>query len=332
VRVIIETAVFSQPDTAVQLLHLFGLGLQRRHRLQVEDDQSPEVRAWLDGLNPQQRDDCQQVLKAGFELESREPSRHELWVARVDAPDFTSHPPRLPLLLALQVLSRPFRLVVENRGADRAFLLCMCTPQQRGFLLEYEQAGFLEFENGNGLESMSERANSLKSEPHALLLHYFLFDSDALQPGQPSAQSEKLRRTCGHRLPHYQLRRRFIESYLPLNAIRGWAYGRPRREIREQRGARFQAYARLRTEQRYYYNVKHGFSGDAGRIAQRETPGSLFDGVSDADLRTLENGLDRSLAELYEPPGQHVTEPDLRTDGGWAEMNPVVSEIIARIR
>jgi hypothetical protein len=134
------------------------------------------------------------VLDAGFELDGREPSRHELWIAPpMNAPDLVSKPPRLPLDHALQVLMRPFRLVVENRGADRSFLLCMCTPQQRDFLREHEQAGFVEFENGNGLESMDERADALRSEPHAPLLYYFLFDSDALQVQQPSAQSERLK-------------------------------------------------------------------------------------------------------------------------------------------
>lgn len=209
----------------------------------------------------------------------------------------------------------------------------MCTPQQRDFLREHAQAGFVEFENGNGLESMDERADSLGNDPHAPLLHYFHFDSDALQVQQPSAQSERLRKTCERRsLPHHQLRRRFIENYLPLNAVRGWAYGGPGREVRKQRGAKFQAFARLKPEQRHYYNVKHGFRDDARRIAQGETPGALFADVSEADRRALEHGLDRKLAELYSPPGQDVTEPDLRTDGGWAELNPVVSDIIARIR
>lgn len=333
-RVIIETEVFTQPDTVIQLLHLFGLGLQGRHRIQVEDDQAPGFRCWLDGLGPREREECQQVLDAGFELDSREPSRHELWVARGDAPDYASSPPRLPLWLALQVLSRPFRVVVESRGNDRAFLLCMCTSQQRDFLLGHERAGFLEFENGNGLESMDERAGSLPgTEPHASLLYYFLFDSDALQPQRPSAQSERLRRTCVRRgVPHHQLRRRFIESYLPLKALNGWAYGAPQRVVRAQRGARFQAYVRLKPEQRHHYNVKHGFLGDRGRIANGETPGALFEGVAEVDIRALESGLGSGLAELYEPPGARVTEPDLRMDGGWDELNPIVTEIIARIR
>lgn len=334
-RVIIETGVFARPDSA-RLAHLFGLGLQGRHRIQAEDPHAPELQAWLRGLDKGMREEYERVLDAGFELDSREPSRHELWVAAVEALDLSRSPPRLPLPVALQLLSRPFRVVLEHRGADRAFLLCMCTEQQRDFLMRHEQQGYLEFESGNGLESMEERALELGTDPrqHSPLLTWLLFDSDALQKGKPSAQSEALHEVCKKAgLPHYQLSRRFIESYLPLRSLAGWVQLAPNREGREQRRERYEAFCRLkRPEQRHYYNLKKGFNGDRERIANGESSGDLFDDVSEAERLLLAHGLDRRLAELYDPPGQKIDEIDLRHDGGWAEMNPVISNLIAHIR
>lgn len=308
-----------------------------KHRIQVEDDQASEFRAWMEGLGAELRERYQTVLYMGYELDSREPSRHEVRVARVDAPDFSRRLPRLPLLFALQFLSRPFRIVLENSRADRNFLLSMSTKEQQDFLLRGEREGSIEFENGNGLESMDERALGLGTEPHAPLpawLSFFLFDSDALQPGHPSRQSQQLKQTCDQAgVPHYQLRRRFIESYLPLRALSGWVNLAPNREGRAQRRQRYEAFQRLkRPEQRHHYNLKRGFEGDQKRIAQGETAGSLFDGVPEEVKRALAYGLDRDLSELYALPGQTVSEVDLKYEGGWAEVNPVISTLIAHIR
>ena len=283
---------------------------------------------------------CREAIDSSYELDSREPSRVEVRVARLQAPDFTCSPPRLPLTDALRLLSRPFRIIAESDRNDRSFLLSMCTQEQRDFLLRYEREGFIEFENGGGLEHMYERALELGTVPlasaHALLT-WLLFDSDALQPrpeGSPSAQSNRLKGACEQTgLSHYQLRRRFIESYLPLRALAGWVTLAPNREGREQRRQRYDAFARLeRPEQRHHFNLKKGFSGDRKRIENGETAGALFDDVSEADKLILERGLGQDLAEMYDPPCQKVAEADLRNDGGWAEMAPVIASLIASIR
>lgn len=341
-RVLIETQLFAPPQATAELVQLFllGVGVRGRHRIQVEDDRTPELQAWLRSLGRELEEACREAINSGYELESREPSRIEVRVARVEAPDFSCTPPRLPLTEALRLLSRPFRVITESDRNDRSFLLCMCTEEQRGFLLRYENEGFLEFEHGGGLDHMYDRALELGTGQLAAmhpLVTWLLFDSDALQAhpaGRPSAKSNKLKETCEQaKLPHHQLRRRFIESYLPLRAIAGWADLAPNREGREQRRQRFEAFARLkRPEQRHHFNLKKGFAGDRERHENGETAGTLFDDVSEADKQALEHGFGKTLANTYDPPGQKVAEVDLRNDGGWAELAPVISTLIALIR
>ena len=340
-RVVIETKVFARPGVSAELGHLFGLGLQGRHRIQVEDDRAPEFMSWLKSVGRELRESYEQVVDAGYELDSREPSRHEVRVAAVEEPDFSRRPPRLPLGEALRMLSRPFRVVLEHRGADRAFVLCMCNPQQRDFLLGRERDGYIEFESGNGLESMQERAEELGTERHGALLSWFLFDSDALRPRRDgeregdnaSVPSKELKRICEEAgLPHHQTRRRFIESYLPLRTLAGWVHLVAGREGKELRRRRQESFCRLTPAQRHHFNMKEGFKKDEGRLRNGEKTDSLYDSVSEDDRRVLGHGLDKRVAELYEPPGDKVLEADLKDDGGWAEMNPVVSALVACVR
>ena len=339
-RVLIETSLFAPPQATVDLVRLFLLGVVGRHRIQVEDDNAPDFQVWLRSIGRALEEECREAINSGYELDIREPSQIEVRVARLAAPDFSSTVPRLPSTDALRLLSRPFRIIAESDLNDRSFLLCMCTKEQREFLVRHENEGFLEFENGGGLSHMYERALALGTGPHApadIRLTWFLFDSDALQPppeGSPSEQSNKLKDACEQAgLAHYQLRRRFIESYLPLRALAGWVTLAPNREGREQRRQRYEAFARMkRPEQRHHFNLKKGFEGDRKRIDNGEMDGGLFDDVSEVDKIALNKGLGQNLAELYDPPGQKVTDVDLMHDGGWVEMAPVISALIARIR
>ena len=249
--------------------------------------------------------------------------------------DYSGPAPRLPIDEALVLLRQPFRILVEDGQNDRAFLLCMSTVQQRSFLEEHGRLGNLEFEHGGGLVAMRRRIADLGARNAANLLTFVLFDSDALRPDSPSVQSEAAREACLRaRLPHHQLRRRFAESYLPRQALDGWAsLGRGSSEC-ESRRKRVQAFCEFpRPEQRHHFNLKKGFAGDKGRGANGETTGGLYHDVAESLRQALQHGLGRTLAEeLYSPPGERVVEAHLIDDGGWSEVNPVVTAIIASFR
>jgi hypothetical protein len=223
-------------------------------------------------------------------------------------------------------LERPLSVLVENFNGDRAFLFSMLTSDERRFFERLEARGYLRVDHGGGLSTMQTQIAVRRRDPWTRHRLWVLFDSDALRPNQPSAQSEALRLECGD-VPHYQLARRHIESYLPAAALSAWAFGSPRAGG-AARAARLRAYLRLRGVQRHHFNMKEGFSGDAARMDA--TAGDLYDGVPDADKVVLSTGFGRDIAELFR--SGHVTEPDLKRDSGWTELRPIVQRLIAFLR
>lgn len=164
--------------------------------------------------------------------------------------------------------------------------------------------------------------------PRSHHTHWVLFDSDALRPGIPSGQSEDLRLACGT-IPHYQLRRRFIESYLTPHALNARAAKRTNRTTVRKRFALLAAFLQLRPEQKHHFNMKIGFEGDAQRI-DASSAGDLYDDVPASVRSTLKRGFGSNIGELFSGPD--VTEAALRRDTGWQEMRPVVQELLMRLR
>ncbi len=177
---------------------------------------------------------------------------------------------------------------------------------------------------------MARRLEDVMEVGPALTLRYWaLFDSDALRPNKPSGQSMTLKAKCGSALmPHHQLCRRSIESYIPLAVLQGWAYSGYNRSERLRRSEIFQAFSRMSELQRHHYNLKSGFDGDARR--QGPGAGDLYSTVSAVDKRALASGFGASIAELFSTKG--VTEEHLRHDGGWDELHPIFNYLVTLVR
>jgi hypothetical protein len=321
VRVILEGSVFD-PQDPLLVVRIFYFGLSLRHRIVIED----EVRysAWLESMGAALAQDCHLSTDLSDAAEILNPSMHEIRVARIVQSDFSGKAIRLPLDEAVNMLERPFKIVVEDDESDSSFWLALCTPQQRDLIVERVKLGFLEFRHGGGLGKMKKLASALNSHPRARLmrlLHYFLFDSDALCPNSPSRSSRQLLECCAA-IPSYQLKRRFMESYLPQNTLRAWAYSRA-----GERRRTFEAFAGLTREERYHYHMKRGLERDYKRLANGETRGTLFSTLPDPAKRALKRGFGENIGRQFEEG--KVNEVDLRRDGAWAELNPVIAQVVA---
>ena len=211
------------------------------------------------------------ILTAGAK-EKLWPSRFEVRVIHTDQPAFNGLQIDLALPDAIKLLARPFRIVVEDDDSDRAFLLAFCSDEQRGSQVERERDGYLEFRHGGGIDWIKVRADQLAQDPTAPYLHFILFDSDSLSPGNPSRASG-LRRACAS-IPCDQLARRFMESYLPIQALTRWTF--ESRRTRPIRKPLFNAFCSLSDDQRHHYGMKHGFNGDAKRKANGENDNGLY--------------------------------------------------------
>lgn len=303
-KVEIADDAFASPDTPA-LLALFRFGLEDRHRVSVWDDPAPRFEEWKAGLDEWSRLVCDESARNFLRLEAIEPSWLTVRVVGASVPNWSGTQPLLTPGDALDLLQRPYRVLLENARSDGNFLLAMATDPERRFLLLRLDREWLEFESCGGISALAARVRELNGHRQRSLRCSALFDSDAHAPGQPSADSAKARKACGARrgIHHHQLGRRAAENYIPLGALEHWA-GRQAEHKKKVR-----AFARLTAEQQRHYRMKDHFGVKLSQLFGRR-------GLGDASVWQ---------------PGV-VSERELHNSEGWAELRPFIEDLIARIR
>jgi hypothetical protein len=320
--VIIEDEVFALPSSLLDLLGIFQLGAQGRHWVQTEPlypSPGSHLDRWIERLaNDNLRDEVKLALEIGVEQDAGGlPSDLTIRITRGSEPHWSARPPRLPLVSALPFLQGPLRLLVENRRNDGAFLRAMAPVSVRKKFLEALEEGWIDIVHGGGSDMKTYVENA--SEKEAMRL-WALSDSDAREPGSPSESQIALSQLCASQgIAHHLLQRRAIENYLPAKALDPWVYSGPR-STQSSRRDTLAAFARLRSEQRHHYNMKHGFNGDRPDIP------SLFEDC--AEHPRLQNGFGQNIAARFHAPLQ---EEWLRKDGQQLETLAMVQSILRRL-
>lgn len=318
--------LFHPPISHALLVTFFRYALDGRHRIEVDLSQAA-AGDWLRQQSATLREEIELAIRISAEAEALEPSLTVVEIGRFAATDFTSTPIRLRIEDARTFLETAVSLLVEDAISDRDFLMKMMTTEERAALQEQMHLGYVHFAHGGGLDNMRRRVIDRQGDPSIRHTLWVLFDSDAMQPGMPSRQSEALRAACAE-VPHYQLSRRYMESYLPPRALHAWAGEGPDRTERRRRFSILDAYQTMRDEQRHHYNMKHGFARDRARTDA--SAGTLYDDVPEETKAVLDAGFDSQIGGLFS--GDNVTEADLRRDSGWSELRPVVRQLLAQLR
>jgi hypothetical protein len=319
-RVVVDDDVFAAPEYAIRLFSLFELALDGRHILLV-DRGGQGFSAWYLQRSANERDECDLVLDASFEEEARITVSRTVKIIRGPT-DWDADPPSATLADALDLLKKPFSVLLENWKSDFGFLMAMAKPEQRTFLERWKQRKWLRVENGGGLPDMEKRVLELKRDPLERLTLWVLFDSDARRRGQPSAQSKGLRGACGRRIPHHQLERRTIENYVTRSALSTWG---TKKNI-EDRVSAF--YELPEDDHRYFFNMKDGLAGDhkSGVAEDLYGPARV-----DPTLRArLDQGFGPRLRDMF--ADGEVTIADLIAEGAFPEVNAAVTTLISLLR
>ena len=330
-KVIISPELFASPIETLSLLVLFEHGWQGDHRIEL-DLEDPAIASWL-ALQPQDvREQCELAVDASAHDEAQSPSVISIMVVTGDRSDWSCEPARLSLADARILLRRSFEIHVEDDTSDRAFLCKMMTSEERQLIETLEKTDRLRFVHGGG-SRLKTRIERRANEPEARLQTWVMFDSDAMRPGAASTHSDDVCAACeAASIPFHRLSRRFIESYLPLDALERWGKARPSK--RQENLPIFRAFARLSPAQRDHFNMKKGFRADAARS---EEVGDLYEGLDSGDRERLSRGFGEKIGDLFQDryPGQsegpsttYVSERELRRDGGWDELRPAVRELL----
>jgi hypothetical protein len=321
-RAELDDRLFESPADTPALLSIFTLGVRERHRV-VLDSSGPEYQSWLGALDAWSRQMCMEVVGWSLKAEAHGAAKHAIRVVRSGTSIWS--PPALTLEDALDLLHRPYRLLVENAYADSAFVLCMARPEERRFIEGRIDREWLEVETCGGIGGLARRAKTLQERLRESLRCSAIFDCDALRPGAPSTHAKAAKEACGQALHHHMLQRRAIENYLPLGALQRWCDERRGKEAR-RRKAKVRAFSRLERSQRDHFHVKSGLKKDDKAGAP---PNPLFAGLNEHDRGKLHDGFGSRIAELFE---RDVWEDELKRDGGWHELRPFIEELIERIR
>jgi hypothetical protein len=292
----------------------------------VVNDQHPDYVAWRTTLTPEMRIKVDGAINAGMAKSVSSPSSNVIHVIAGDGDDWNSNPPRLCLATATDYLKFPFRLFVENSRADKAFILSFFAEPQLVRINEALKKGWLVVVHGGGLGDL---LNQLREEMLATGFtkrSFVFFDSDARQPGIPSAQSKRLAEHCAENaISFYQLARRYIENYIPIQALQNWCNsqsGKKRNDLSQCLAALL---ALPSPEQRYHFHMKRGFRRDA--LDRSRTSGNLYTGVPNWILSRLQEGFGDSLSDLYQS-GVVYNREIFEEREAVREMEPVVLNIL----
>lgn len=334
-KVVVEDELFGRsfqerwPLLLGSLFHVCG---QRRHVVAL-DPSGPNYLTWLEERPEIEMEEVKLVLDTSCELEARLVIDCVI-AASTGASDWSCDPPKIGPEELLQAASHPLSVLVENGSNDGAFLRCMGFGiDRRNLRTAYEQ-GLLSFDLGGGSSSL----NVLRTRsPRERYRTWFVFDSDALTPGQPSEEAKTKSEACvalGLTERHHRLRRRAAENYLPAETL---LQAFPHENSSTHKRAR--AFGRMNPEQRAHYNLSEGFKGDQKRLesattgpsgpnaAEKPDVDALYADVHAQDRSLLETGFGKkTLRELFQPT--LLPDEQRRKDGQEPEMSDLIRRIL----
>lgn len=293
-RVYLDEGIFeSSTADPLDIIELIRRAKGGRHRILLspsfkEHDERdlPRIR-WLAG----HRQDVRQRLTQLLLLSASEASKSASDVPRIVVTDQECsdwETGKLSAPDALLLLQSPLKAIVENRRADWSFLLAMVDPVHRRALRDAVREKWLDVESAGGIDEIVVRLRDL-SGPAAKdtawhigrLRTWVMFDRDAHveDPRRPSTSSDQALGLCQNEslqgpwpFPYWQLGRRTIESYLPLESLQN-------QPSAKNGSDRLSVLRRLRDQhppEAFAYNMKEGFMKDAHAI-KKEDRGKLRD-------------------------------------------------------
>ncbi len=325
---IIEDEVFaSSRAQLLDLLSLFQMGLEGRHRIQTKPlwghHEGSSLAVWLADRSERGREEIQFALELGLEEEVLEPQDGAICITTVVESDWGASIPCLSLTDALRILRQPLRLLVEDQRNDGAFLEATAPEPWRKELTRLKDRGYLEYQHGGGISRMTPRVRDLAKEPGMRVRHWVLFDSDAREPGKPARASMDLARACQESgVPYRQLRRRAIENYLPVGALFAWAT--KGKDSNNQRRKKVEAFKEMFDEHRHHFNMKGGFAKD------RKQGVPVFFGEFSGHP-DLQNGFGEKIGELFHQPDFRFRDEWLEKDGQRDEIVGIVQSIFRNL-
>jgi len=273
------TAQVLAHGSLVRLSRLWGVAIDRRHRIQIPEDAEPAWRRWRTTLDLETQEEVDAALQWSDLENAKRPSSVVLTVTMKERSSW----PRLELTLddALDLAYRPFRLFLENAASDGGFFQSILTADERQWFDDWVRREWLLLETAGGVTELKKRVEWARQDPSRQLRVAALFDGDAVEPAVAHPESaanfrdrlhpnsRKVLDACEavqagdhNAFPHHVTRRRSIENYLPLATLERWAASV---EAKERPRCSKRVGALRAFPHRHHVNMKDGHEGDRKR-------------------------------------------------------------------
>jgi hypothetical protein len=348
VRITLDPALFEDSRRSFDLKRLFFAAVERPHQILIGHPERDRkvFEKWLDDQQPDMRERFEQLVDHPDPELTRFPPdvRVRVTQAEPERVDEDGRRATASLRRAIDLVGSPLRLVLENGVNDAAFLRKVAPPGEfRDWLAHAKAREWIDPINGGG----SSLGSLLVSfSPWQRLRSWALCDAETWLPksisGTEHHQVRGFRKAADHspRVPLQVLERRAIENYLPMPALKKWAFQWPRkgtsREERQLRSAFVEALApldaqRARFPLRHHYHLERGFEA-----AEDEIPPDYVAFRKDA---ALAKGAGHKVKMIWasthqDQPGlaaDWLQDEWLAADGQRAEIQRIIDSIRRRL-
>lgn len=346
-RVTIEPALFEDSRRSFDVTRLLCAAVGRPHQLLIgpAGRARPVFERWLTGQGADIQAPLRALLDRSLDPDlTRAPP--DVWIRVTETEeervDVSGRKATATLQRAIKLIESPLHLVLENGVNDAAFLRKAAPPGELRDWLEHALGEkWIDPVNGGG----SFLGKTLASySPWQRLRCWAMCDAETWLPSTflltEHDQVRKFRKEADRapRVPLRVLERRAIENYLPLPALKRWAYDRSgtRQEERRNRTCFVEALVPLDSRRppharfplRHHYHFERGFGA-----AKEEIPPDYRDFASDPFLA---KGLGDPVKRIWASTRRATdgTTGDWLEDGWLAAdgQRPEIQRIIASIR
>ena len=264
-----------------------------------------------------------------MELEAREPAEFTVKVCDTTESNLNAVPPIMNVEQAAHFAEEPFRIFVENDGADRDFLITFSNSEQKTKIEELEGARLIRFEHCGGITELPKKVAKFINRGNLnSSIAIAVFDCDAPQPNEASAQSKTALSECENRgVAAFRLKRRAIENYLLRSWLNTWV-----NETRTKRNSYlevYKAFCELSDTQRAHFHMKKGLNADKHGITDGTI--NLYGDLSEESQRKLDKGFGNAGSDLYASAWVQDSQPS-EDQNGWNEVNGIVHSFLLLCR
>lgn len=328
----LEVNCFQKNAKTLRLVELADIVIKGRHRLFIKDNENTDYLDWLERLPIDLRDIWELSLDLSVELEALEPARITIKVCETSQPNSSSSPPVLGVIDAFEMAREAFLVFVENDDADRNFLLTFASSDQKAKIKKLEDNKLFRFEHSGGIGELPKKAARFVSKKRLFsTICAAVFDSDASQPGDISADAKAVTRVCDeHDIAVFMLERRAIENYLLLSWLNSWINKGPRGK-RAENIDRYKGFCKLNKSQRAHFHMKKGLTADMVKISNGLI--TLYGDLDEPVRLSLAEGFGSDVgSELYSLRWFQDSRNPSEDPDAWDEVNGIVKKFLVLCR